>query len=375
MPLHGRQHGGALEVPGQLDAGVGRVDVLTAGAGRAREAPAQLAATGSSPPPSTGTSSLATLPVCPPATLPHLLGAPRPVPHQHGPACPAGPAGGDGASRGGCRLRVTVGWRARRAAGPAGPAVADGAAGSCTRLAGGVGVCGGSDVVDPSRHRHRDPPAAQPGRAGEAGRRASTCSVVAACTLGVGVGYLEPEFRAIGANFAERGAVTDEYPRRPRAPLVRRASRVPRPLRRVRRRRRPPPPRPAAGPDRHRRATRTAAYRRAVRRGHGWYGYALTPEQTAACLAGLRAAADESRRPADLGRLEISVTPRGRLTAERAEAFAQLGVDRLVVSPRSPADSADETITGAAGGRGEARLIGFCGELVALSATNCRQNR
>src|SRR4029077_7949483 len=29
--------------------------------------------------------------------------------------------------------------------------------------------------------------------------------------LGVGAGYLEPEFRAGGANFAERGAVTDEY--------------------------------------------------------------------------------------------------------------------------------------------------------------------
>jgi len=30
-------------------------------------------------------------------------------------------------------------------------------------------------------------------------------------TLGVGVGYLESEFAAIGANFAERGAVTDEF--------------------------------------------------------------------------------------------------------------------------------------------------------------------
>jgi hypothetical protein len=29
--------------------------------------------------------------------------------------------------------------------------------------------------------------------------------------LGVGAGYLEPEFRAVGANFAERGPVTDEY--------------------------------------------------------------------------------------------------------------------------------------------------------------------
>src|SRR5947207_4922404 len=29
--------------------------------------------------------------------------------------------------------------------------------------------------------------------------------------LGIGVGYLEPEFRAIGADFEHRGAVTDEY--------------------------------------------------------------------------------------------------------------------------------------------------------------------
>ncbi len=30
-------------------------------------------------------------------------------------------------------------------------------------------------------------------------------------TFGIGVGYLEPEFRAIGADFEHRGAVTDEY--------------------------------------------------------------------------------------------------------------------------------------------------------------------
>jgi probable F420-dependent oxidoreductase len=29
--------------------------------------------------------------------------------------------------------------------------------------------------------------------------------------FGIGVGYLEPEFRAIGANFEDRGAVTDEF--------------------------------------------------------------------------------------------------------------------------------------------------------------------
>jgi probable F420-dependent oxidoreductase len=165
-------------------------------------------------------------------------------------------------------------------------------------------------------------------------------------TLGVGVGYLEPEFRAIGANFAERGAVTDEfldalehlwYDEQPeyhgRFVEFAGVDAHPRPVQQ-------PVPIVIGGHT-------TPAYRRAARRGHGWYGYALTPEQTADCLAGLRAAADEVTRPSELGSLEISVTPRGRLTPERAEAFAELGVDRLVVSPRSAADPADDTITGA----------------------------
>ena len=89
------------------------------------------------------------------------------------------------------------------------------------------------------------------------------------------------------------------------------------------------------------------AYRRAVQRGHGWYGFALSPEQAATSLAGLQQAADQVERPAALGRLEVSVTPRGLLTAESAAAFAELGVDRLVVSPPL-ADDAQATIDGAA---------------------------
>jgi alkanesulfonate monooxygenase SsuD/methylene tetrahydromethanopterin reductase-like flavin-dependent oxidoreductase (luciferase family) len=86
------------------------------------------------------------------------------------------------------------------------------------------------------------------------------------------------------------------------------------------------------------------AYRRAVARGHGWYGFAMTPESAATSLAGLRDAASETERPAALGRLEITVTPRGRLTAETAAAFAELGVDRIVPFPPTTPDGVAKTI-------------------------------
>jgi probable F420-dependent oxidoreductase len=151
--------------------------------------------------------------------------------------------------------------------------------------------------------------------------------------FGIGAGYLEPEFRAIGANFAQRGAVTDEfldtlehlwYDDHPEyhGNFVDFAAvdAYPRPIQR-------PIPLVIGGHS-------PPAYRRAVARSHGWYGFALTPEDTAMCLAGLREAGSSVERPQGLGELEITVTPRGRLTHDRAAAFAELGVDRLVVYPR-----------------------------------------
>ena len=95
------------------------------------------------------------------------------------------------------------------------------------------------------------------------------------------------------------------------------------------------------------------AYRRAVARAHGWYGYWLTPAQAAESLAGLAAAAAQVRRPAELGELEISVTPRGRMTAERAAEFATLGVHRLVLlappDPDGPARTIESGIAAVAG--------------------------
>jgi probable F420-dependent oxidoreductase len=150
--------------------------------------------------------------------------------------------------------------------------------------------------------------------------------------LGIGAGYLEPEFRAIGANFAERGTVTDEYldalsalwyddhpEYHSRFVDFAGVDAYPRPVQR-------PIPLVVGGHS-------PPAYRRAVARGKGWYGFAQKPEDTTASLAGLRDAASQVERPSELGELEITVTPRGRLTPERAAAWAELGVDRVVVYP------------------------------------------
>src|SRR4051812_45534481 len=106
-------------------------------------------------------------------------------------------------------------------------------------------------------------------------------------TLGIGVGYLEPEFRAIGANFPERGAVTDEFVEAMHALWYDEAPSYhgdhvafdgvdahPRPVQR-------PIPVVVGGHT-------PAAYRRAVSRGHGWYGFGMPPEAAAASIEGLR---------------------------------------------------------------------------------------
>ncbi|MEM9035170.1 MAG: LLM class F420-dependent oxidoreductase [Actinomycetota bacterium] len=76
-----------------------------------------------------------------------------------------------------------------------------------------------------------------------------------------------------------------------------------------------------------------AAARRSVALADGWYGFMRDLETTAADLERLRRAADEVERPAELGPLEISITPAGRLDAATIAAYAELGVDRLIPQP------------------------------------------
>jgi probable F420-dependent oxidoreductase len=151
-------------------------------------------------------------------------------------------------------------------------------------------------------------------------------------SLGVGAGYLEPELRAIGVPMAERGARTDEYlcamrslwqDDRPefhgRFVDFAGVDAYPRPVQR-------PLPIVVGGHS-------PAAHRRAVRYGDGWFGFMLglraAAEQCAAVRqAAVRHAAAERDRP-----LHISVAPARRLDAEVVGAYADLGVDRLIVVP------------------------------------------
>jgi probable F420-dependent oxidoreductase len=149
--------------------------------------------------------------------------------------------------------------------------------------------------------------------------------------LGVGAGYLEPEMRAVGVPFARRGDRTDDYldamhaiwtapaPVEHHGPFVEFAGvdAYPRPVQ-------PGGPRIVVG------GHTAPAFRRAVQRGHGWYGFALTPAAASQCVEGLRQAATQVERPARLGDLEITVTPARRLDERAVDEFAASGVERLV---------------------------------------------
>jgi probable F420-dependent oxidoreductase len=164
-------------------------------------------------------------------------------------------------------------------------------------------------------------------------------------SVGVGVGYIEPELRAFGVPLAERAARTDEYLAVMRALWTDPAAgfhgrfvsvdgvvQQPSPVQR------PHPPIVVGGHS-------AAAYRRAVRYGSGWYGWRLTAEEAARAVAELAETARREERPAELGPLEITVTPPGPVDLDAARRYADAGVHRLTLQAESTSDSAvDELI-------------------------------
>ena len=160
--------------------------------------------------------------------------------------------------------------------------------------------------------------------------------------FGLGVGWCEPEMRSVGAPFADRGRVADDYLAAMRAvwtqpkPSYRGpyvsfdgVQAMPRPVQ-------TPTPEIVVG------GRTTPAFRRAVTQGHGWYGFGLDVSETQKLVDGLREAGKKHSRPAGLGRLEISVTPPGYDVPDKAtrDAYAALGVDRLILRPRPDMDAA-----------------------------------
>jgi probable F420-dependent oxidoreductase len=140
--------------------------------------------------------------------------------------------------------------------------------------------------------------------------------------VGLGVGYLDAELRALGASLADRGARTDEYIAAMRtlwdeAPPSFEGRFVafsgvmqrPRPIQS------PHPPIVIGGES-------PAAYRRARAAG-GWYGWESTPEQVAAAREHLGDG------------IEITVTPSppGPIDADVVRRYAEAGVHRLVLQP------------------------------------------
>jgi probable F420-dependent oxidoreductase len=157
--------------------------------------------------------------------------------------------------------------------------------------------------------------------------------------FGIGVGWAEPEFEALGVPFKERGARTDEYLAAIRAIWSEEkpayhgryvsfegVQAYPHPVQQ------PFPPIVVGG-------RAPAALRRTVEQANGWYGWALDLDETASILAQLREAAKRYPRPESLGELEISVAPRVPLDKATAQRFAELGVHRLILIPPSGMDT------------------------------------
>jgi probable F420-dependent oxidoreductase len=148
--------------------------------------------------------------------------------------------------------------------------------------------------------------------------------------LGVASGYLTKEFEALGIPFADRGPRTDEYIDAIREIWGARTPKFdgnfvsfsgidaqPRPVRT------PLPPIVIGGQS-------PPAYRRSISRGNGWYGFGLDLEGTKTCLDGLAEARKKVERPADLGELEITITPPPGMSSDDLRRYEELGVDRLV---------------------------------------------
>ena len=149
--------------------------------------------------------------------------------------------------------------------------------------------------------------------------------------FGVGVGYLAPEFEALGIPMEDRGPRSIEYIEAMRSiwhdnkpnydgkyVSFNGVKANPRPVSPL------GPPVVMGGHSK-------PAWRRTVTHCQGWYGFMLDPEGTAKNIAGIKELEEQHQRPEGLGEIEITVTPLMRPGVEMLETYGEMGVDRLVL--------------------------------------------
>jgi probable F420-dependent oxidoreductase len=152
--------------------------------------------------------------------------------------------------------------------------------------------------------------------------------------VGIGAGYLEPEFAAMGVGLDERADRMDEHLDAMRALWTMRQPEYhgrhvdfagvdahPRPT-------------SAGGPPIVIGGVSAPARRRAVMKADGWYVFNANRERAREAVVAIREDLDRYDRPEHLRRLELTITPSGRFDAGTADFHEELGVDRLVLLPR-----------------------------------------
>lgn len=157
--------------------------------------------------------------------------------------------------------------------------------------------------------------------------------------LGVGAGYLEPEFGALGVPLSERGTRMDEYIDAMRALWTMDqpefagqhvsfsgVNAFPRPT-------------SSSGIPIVTGGVSSGARRRTIEKADGWYLFNADLAIVEEAMDIIEAEQRQYGRPDHLGPLEISVTPVGEFNASVVERYEALGVDRLILLPRPDAAS------------------------------------
>ena len=151
--------------------------------------------------------------------------------------------------------------------------------------------------------------------------------------VGVGAGYVDAEFGAMGVDLADRGVRMDEHIDAMRAlwtmdqpqysgrvVQIHGVNAYPRPVR-------------IGGPPIVTGGVSAPARRRTIAKANGWYCFQTTVDWAHEAMNVITSELEQSERPDGLGELEITMTPVGPFDRAVRERYEALGVHRLVFLP------------------------------------------